>query len=252
MVEEKENMEPVYMVSRPCISRDAIKYFAMLTMFINHVANAFVPPESVWFEVMVDIGYFTAVTMCFFLVEGYQYTHSRKNYALRLLIFALISQVPYVMALQFGMLNMLFTLFFCFLILHVRHRISNGFVRNLLVVLLVLVTLFCDWSLLAAIYTILFDRAAGNRKKQAAAFGFAAVLFALFNWLSYVMQMAPFPALGHALASCLGIVISGIVILCFYNGKKGKRSGRFSKWFFYVFYPAHLLVLGLIRLGLGM
>ena len=33
--------------------------------------------------------------MCFFLVEGYRYTHSRKKYALRLLIFALISQVPY-------------------------------------------------------------------------------------------------------------------------------------------------------------
>ena len=33
--------------------------------------------------------------LCFFLVEGYRYTHSRKKYALRLLIFALISQVPY-------------------------------------------------------------------------------------------------------------------------------------------------------------
>ena len=229
-----------------------IKGFAIAAMLLDHIARLFVPSQSAIGFLMHLLGRTTAPIMCFFLVEGYQYTHSRKNYALRLLIFALISQVPYVMALQFGMLNMLFTLFFCFLILHVRHRISNGFVRNLLVVLLVLVTLFCDWSLLAAIYTILFDRAAGNRKKQAAAFGFAAVLFALFNWLSYVMQMAPFPALGHALASCLGIVISGIVILCFYNGKKGKRSGRFSKWFFYVFYPAHLLVLGLIQLGLGM
>ena len=247
-----ENKEKAMVVRQnPGISRDAIKYIAMLTMFINHAANALVPAESPWFEVLTDIGYFTAVTMCFFLVEGYQYTHSRKNYALRLLIFALISQVPYVMALQFGMLNMLFTLFFCFLILHVRHRISNGFVRNLLVVLLVLVTLFCDWSLLAAIYTILFDRAAGDKRKQAVSFGIAALLFGLLNWMSYALQMAPLPALGHALASCLGIAASGIVILRFYNGKKGKRSGRFSKWFFYAFYPAHLFVLWLVRLGLG-
>ena len=251
MLKEKETAAAVK-ASRPGISRDVIKYFAILTMLINHVANALVPPESVWFEVMLDIGYFTAVTMCFFLVEGYRYTHSRKNYALRLLIFALISQVPYVMALQFGMLNMLFTLFFCFLILHVRHRISNGFVRNLLVVLLVFVTLFCDWSLLAGIYTILFDRAAGDRRKQAASFGIAALLFGLLNWMSYALEMAPLPALGHALASCLGIVVSGIVILCFYNGKKGKKSGRFSKWFFYVFYPAHLFVLWMIRLAAGL
>ena len=247
-----ENKEKAMVVRQnPGISRDAIKYIAMLTMFINHAANALVPAESPWFEVLTDIGYFTAVTMCFFLVEGYQYTHSRKKYALRLLIFALISQVPYVMALRFGMLNMLFTLFFCFLILHVRHRVSNGFARNLLVVLLVFVTLFCDWSLLAAIYTILFDRAAGDKRKQAVSFGIAALLFGLLNWMSYALQMAPLPALGHALISCLGIAASGIVILRFYNGKKGKRSGRFSKWFFYAFYPAHLFVLWLVRLGLG-
>ena len=125
------------------LTRDAIKYIAILTMLLNHIATALLPPESLWFEILVDIGYFTAVTMCFFLVEGYRYTHSRKNYALRLLIFALISQVPYG-ALQFGMLNMLFTLFFCFLILQARHRTANGFVRNLLVTLLLLGIL--DWG----------------------------------------------------------------------------------------------------------
>ena len=141
--------------------------------------------------------------------------------------------------------------FFCFLILHVRHRVSNGFARNLLVVLLVFVTLCCDWSLLAAIYTILFDRAAGDKRKQAVSYGIAALLFGLLNWMSYALQMAPLPALGHAVLSCIGIGVSGIVVLNFYNGKKGKRSGRFSKWFFYIFYPAHLFVLWLIRLGLG-
>ena len=231
------------------LTRDAIKYIAILTMLFNHIATALLPPESLWFEILVDIGYFTAVTMCFFLVEGYRYTHSRKKYALRLLIFALISQVPYG-ALQFGMLNMLFTLFFCFLILQARHRTANGFARNLLVTLLVLATLFCDWSLLAAIYTILFDRAFGNRKKQAVSFGVAALLLGFLDGVSYALEMPPLPALGHAAASCIGIGVSGIVILCFYNGKKG--SGRFSKWFFYVFYPAHLFVLWMIRLGLGL
>ena len=40
-------------------------------------------------HLMVDIGYFTAITMCYFLVEGYHYTRSVKNYALRLLVFGI-------------------------------------------------------------------------------------------------------------------------------------------------------------------
>ncbi|MEE0692254.1 MAG: TraX family protein [Lachnospiraceae bacterium] len=36
----------------------------------------------------------------------------------------------------------------------------------------------------------------------------------------------------------------------FYNGKSGKKSTVFSKWFFYVFYPVHLLILGILRLVL--
>ena len=95
MLEEKEIALTVQPASRPCLTRDTIKYIAILTMLFNHIATALLPPESLWFEILVDIGYFTAVTMCFFLVEGYRYTHSRKKYALRLLIFALISQVPY-------------------------------------------------------------------------------------------------------------------------------------------------------------
>ena len=51
----------------------------------------------------------------------------------------------------------------------------------------------------------------------------------------------------HALLSALGIVASGIIILCFYNGKKSEKAPKFSKWFFYVFYPAHLLVLSIVR-----
>lgn len=71
--------------------------------------------------------------------------------------------------------------------------------------------------------------------------------FALFNYSSYVEKMAAGPAMIHALLSALGIVASGIIILCFYNGKKSEKAPKFSKWFFYVFYPAHLLVLSIVR-----
>ena len=50
------------------MSRDAIKYVAMLTMLLNHVANIFLVPGTFWREFLVDLGYFTMPVMCYFLV----------------------------------------------------------------------------------------------------------------------------------------------------------------------------------------
>ena len=101
------------------MSRNAIKYLAMAAMFCNHFAYIFLKEGSTGQEVMVDIGYFTAITMCYFLVEGFYYTHSRRKYGERLLIFAGISQVPYMMAFDFSQLNMIFTLFICLSLIHI-------------------------------------------------------------------------------------------------------------------------------------
>ena len=54
------------------LNRDIIKYIAMVTMLLNHIANVFLPHGTILYEILVDIGYFTAPTMCYFLVEGYQ------------------------------------------------------------------------------------------------------------------------------------------------------------------------------------
>lgn len=80
------------------------------------------------------------------------------------------------------------------------------------------------------------------------AYGVGAILFVLFNYGSYAEKMASGPAMVHALLSAVGIVVSGIIILNFYNGKKSEKTPKFSKWFFYIFYPAHLLILSIVRI----
>ena len=114
------------------MNRDQIKYAAMFTMLLNHIANIFLEPGTFLFEVMVDVGYFTAITMCYFLVEGYGYTRSKEKYGKRLLLFALISEIPFCLAfteegtISFVNMNMLFTLFLCFLILYAMEKIPSG------------------------------------------------------------------------------------------------------------------------------
>lgn len=237
----------------PCLNRDAIKAIAMAAMLLNHIANALLSPENLWFEPLVNIGYFTAVTMCYFLVEGYGYTHDRKAYALRLLGFALIAQIPYQLALGFFQLNMLFTLLVCFGIVHVwvSWGADKGPWKALAVLGLFFASLFMDWAILAPVFTLMFASwrygdtpACGTRSGLARLFVGDGLIFFFLNlqeeWTAQAMLQAA--------ASTLGILVAGAVILLFYNGKRAEHGRAFWKWFFYLFYPAHLAVLAAVKL----
>lgn len=238
------------------LNRDVIKYIAMATMLLNHIANIFMKPGTLLFDFMIGIGYFTAPVMCYFLVEGYHYTRSKKKYAVRLALFAALSEIPFCMAfaevfgrggvITFCGFNMIFTLLLCFCILLVREHVKNGANRFLLIFLIFCVSLLSDWALLAPAFTLFFCGAAGDKNRLMKAFLKCIVLFLLLN--------LPFGSainlrvLATQILSVSGVIFAGIVIICFYNGKRMERGKVFSKWFFYLFYPVHLFILGLIRI----
>ena len=69
-----------------------------------------------------------------------------------------------------------------------------------------------------------------------------------FNFAGGIGRFSLGTNIAYALGSMSGIALAGIVILYFYNGKRMEKGKVFSKWFFYLFYPVHLLILGLIRI----
>lgn len=81
------------------LSRDAVKAIAMLCMLLNHIALIFLPSGTWTCEVFSAVGYFTAISMLYFLTEGYSFTRSKKKYFLRLFLFGLLSEVPYCLAM---------------------------------------------------------------------------------------------------------------------------------------------------------
>ena len=237
------------------MNRDAIKYIAAFAMLLNHIAAVLLPQEKIWYWVFTDIGYFTAVVMCYFLVEGFRYTRSVSGYQNRILLFALISQLPYCMAfaesgvIQMRNLNMLFTLYLCTWIIRVMHTVTDPRIRGLTAGLLTLATVLCDWPLQAAVYTLLFVWADESRKKKWIAFVIGGL--ALCNTV-FSINEGRIPLEMNLICTAgafLAVLAAGYCIQCLYNGERMQIGRTFSKWFFYGFYPVHLLVLALVRIA---
>ena len=234
------------------LNRDIIKYIAMITMLLNHIATIFLERGTALYVAFIIIGYFTAITMIYFLVEGYSYTHSKKAYISRLFLFAVLSEIPYRMAFATGgtfcNFNMLVTLCICFGILYVLETVKQNIVKICLLLLGIFCCCFCDWSFFAPLFTLLFAWAGTSDRKKKIAFALSVLLFGVFQFVSGIGSVPVSVNLLRSVLSVSGMAASGICILFLYNGERMHVGSKFSKWFFYLFYPVHLWILGSLRL----
>ncbi len=216
------------------LNRDVIKYIAMLTMLLNHIGHMFLTGGTPLYEILEDIGFFTAPVMCFFMVEGYTYTRSRIGYGLRLLLFAVISQIPFELAFGQRGLNMIYTLFCCFLILVVMERVNNPVLQGGCVLFLILATVNGDWPIVAPLLTFLLCRNAGDRRKQAVSFGVVYLLFAVLNTQNYMFgQQGEWTAytVVHAALSGWASLLRRLWFWYFIMGSGHRRAGIFPSGF---------------------
>ncbi len=242
----KENNE---MTSLKRLNRTQIKYIAIAAMFLDHLAAFLLSPEKypgliVLYIIMRTIGRIVAPVMFYFLVEGFTHTSSKRNYCLRLLSFAILSQIPYSLlrygSVASGDLNVMFTLLFSFLMLMVVEKTSNQIIKGMAVFLFMFSSVFSDWGLIGPLMTWLFYVNRFDRKKQVRDYMLivgiqllSTVLFIICNtqsWYEGICQLGTFFV---------------IPLLLAYNGKSGKET-FINKWLFYVFYPLHLILIWLV------
>lgn len=238
------------------LARDAIKHVAVIAMLLNHVGRTFFTPDDSIFWILVDPGFLTAPVMCWFLVQGYYKTRSRKRYALRLVFFAVLSQPVYdlwhaICGMDTGSVNMLFTLSVCFLILTVRNGGLPRMLKIFLIGMLTALTSNMTWPVLSCIAVLLFDiwyeRPA---KVQLRIFAVIAGLLAYCQTFGFfdIWHGVGSEYLFQASFAWICVLAAGYLVAYQYDPDDGsKKPGRLAKYYFYAFYPGHLLVLTLIR-----
>ncbi|MEG1292112.1 MAG: TraX family protein [Lachnospiraceae bacterium] len=231
------------------MNRDIIKFIAMISMTLNHIAGVFLKPDSWLYYFFCGIGYFTGVVMINFIVEGYQYTSSRKRYFLRLFSFGLLSQLPFVFAFtnNGGRLNMMFSLCICFGIIWALEELDNKLYQVVVITIAFILSFYCDWPLLAPVLTLLLYWAKKSPSMKVISQCIFIVVFWFFQFLDGQEVFSVAINLLYSMLSIIGVVIAFVILNLFYNGKLKRNRRAFSKWFFYLFYPLHLIIIGIVE-----
>ena len=222
-----------------------LKLIAICTMLIDHMGYTLFP-GVMWLRCVGRVAF---PIFCFLIAEGCVYTHDRKKYALRLLVFALLSEIPYNL-MNSGM-------------------IWDPYDQNVLWTLLLgaLVCWLMDWALkkctplsfmltgavMLAAYWLL---EIGNTDYG----GWGMLLVAAF----YGVHRAPSGAVVKMIAQAFGLAffsigvmggylsielwsLAALVPIWLYNGQRG-FSTKAVLYGFYAFYPVHILALSLIAM----
>ncbi len=233
------------------LNSNHLKIIAIIAMTIDHVADLLYPgmPNIFISNVMHIIGRLTAPIMFFFICEGYHYTKNVKNYISRLFIFALISHFAYCFAFGinfipfstgdiFNQTSIMWTLAWAVVALHILHGKNNlkEWQKWLLIILINLITFSSDFSSIAVMAILFMYDRRGNLKSQMTSMMAWLTLYALISYL--------FVSKTYGLIAMTAILV--YPLLKNYNGKRGKA--KWLKWFFYLYYPLHLIIIGALRL----
>lgn len=236
------------------ISATGLHILAMVTMLCDHMGLTLFP-GLLW---MRCVGRIAFPIFAFLLVEGYFHTRSLPRYALRLLLFALLSEIPFDFMVSGRIYapwsqNVLWTLLMglglIFLLEQVKQA-KNLWLRLLGVGFSVLLAailgevLSADYGS-AGLFTILVFYCFRGRQWYHFLGQFLGLAYIHCQLLSSYMLTLPVAGLSLSIPMQALATLS-LIFLWLYRGKSGHRS-KAMRTVNYLFYPVHMLMLSLLR-----
>ncbi len=212
------------------LSNSNLKLIALISMVIDHFGYTIVYYQwNQYYQLCRNIGRIAFPIFCFLLVEGFVHTSNRRHYAITLFVFALISEIPFDLAFNVNRSiwhsqNVFFTLLIGLLVIWAMERSMTREWLKLLILaagMLLAYLIRCDydfWGILLIAILYYFY----SRPVEKTILGAISLLWEKFAILAFIP-------------------------INLYNGKRGWVRKKAAKYAFYIFYPAHLLLLFALR-----
>lgn len=200
-------------------------------MVLDHIKYAI--PETTCFATQY-LGRIAFPLFAFLVGEGYCHTSNLKKYSKRLILFALISQIPFMLFRtlvgEWRMLNILFTLLLGLGSIAVWDKFGKKSIPiiALLVFLGKILRVDYGWYGVLSVFVLyLFRQRKIGRE----------IAFLVLNTIYYYPRLSSNMSLSLVISySCTTIPV---IFLLFYNGKLGRKT----KYLYYLFYPIHMIIL---------
>ena len=235
------------------ITSFTLHILAMVFMLSDHLWATVIPWEADW---MTCIGRLAFPIFAFMTVEGFFYTKNRKRYATRMLVFALLAELPFNLMVSGSLIypfhqNVLWCFLLCLGLMQLNEKAKNTgkwWIRGLTaagtLVLGYFVGMFSfmDYMQAGVLMVMTFYFFRGNKWWQLA----AQLLCMIIINRSVGGRIYEFSLLGNLISfpqQCFAVF--ALIPIWLYNGSQGYHS----KWFQYLcyaFYPVHMLILGLV------
>ncbi len=234
------------------LNRTQLKLIAICAMVCDHIAWGFVEFMSPLGQVMHIIGRLTLPIMCFFVAEGFRHTSSVKGYIKRMALFWVVAILPFYLffheVYEYRQ-NIIFDLLLGLLMLAVlENRKLKRWQKILLAIgLFSISACIGGWVIMPILYILVFYYVKGFKKQAAWVCGLTVALeifLIIAVELNRVLHFSHYDWPWYDKLYFLGFMIP-LLLLKRYNGEKGKKV--IGKYFFYLFYPAHFLVLATVR-----
>jgi hypothetical protein len=215
--------------------RELLKIIAIVTMVIDHVGRILYP-DLLFLQV---IGRLSFPLFAYLIVLGVESTKKPRKYMITLLIFALISQVPYFLAFgiqPFERLNILFSLFLSAVTIYYYNK------RSMLAFIPLLLSIFL---MTEGSYYVVLTAVGMKLLKDIPKLGVLALValnlqFLFISGVESQIQILALFAVPLVFLHIKGKLKKEILI------PENSLAYSIRKYFFYAFYPLHLALLYLI------
>jgi hypothetical protein len=200
---------------------------AMLTMLIDHVGLTFFEDQWIWRA----IGRLAFPIYAYCIVQGYKNTRDIRVYMLRLLIIAILSQFPYMIALDIAGINVVATLLVCIIVLYITEKLNVFLWIPITLILAAMMEAFhFDYGLYGLLLVFIYKYCPKP----------------YWIYLHIVLNLW-FLMLGFWFIGMASVISTSIIV---YFPKIFSILDRYKvpKWVWRSFYPVHLAGIALLRL----